>query len=288
MNRLSLMTCAVALSFPASVVMAQTQATDEINSYLVPLTILDHPQCNGTGQTAFSLAMQAEDLRFRLSADAWTSTIDMGGGHWVETDTVNSCFIFQQRGVDRIEVEVNCDPQPATLPRMCTVFKRHGLERVQMQQAPCQATADETTNLDTLAAQILRLDLSMQVTVCQSLMQVDIIDGQWVADLTAGETVTRQQGVMGMGPRFDRSVPQDAPDAEISFTMGNAGSQMQGGERPSYFRIELTKIPVNLPEVGAQTARLQTDVIVFPTLDGSPSCKTDDCNLAFTRNIFRE
>ncbi len=281
------MTCAAMLSLSASVVMAQTQATDEINSYLVPVTILDHPQCNGTGQTAFSLAMQAEDLRFRVSADTWTSSIDMGGGHWAESDSVHSCFIFQERGEGRRQIEVPCDAQVAALPRMCTIEERRGTDRVQVQM-PCPAAAAEAAEVDTPEAQILRLDLSLQVNLCQSLMQLDIIDGQWTADLTAGVTVTRQQGVFSMlAPSF-RSVSRNEPDATISFTTGNGRRHWQGGEQPSYFRIELTKIPVNLPEGGAQTARLQTDVIVFPTLEGTPICRTGDCNLAYTWNIFRE
>lgn len=287
MNRLFLMTCAAALSLSASAVMAQTQATDEINSYLVPVTILDHPQCNGTGQSAFSLQMQAEDLRIRLSADTWTSSIDMGGGLWGESDSVHSCFIFQERGEGRRQIEVPCDAQLAALPRMCTIEEMRGTDRVQVQM-PCPATAEEVPEDDTPEAQILRLDLSLQVTMCQSLLQLDIIDGQWAADLTAGETVTRHQGVLSMLPRSGRSVSRNEQDATISFTMGNGRRHLQGGVQPSYFRILLTKIPVNLPEVGALPARLETNVIVFPTLDGSPICRTGDCNLAYTWNIFRE
>lgn len=271
--------------------MAQTQATDEINSYLVPVTILDHPQCNGTGQTAFSLQMQAEDLRTRLRAEGWNTTFDFGGGTWFEPDDLESCFITEGSGEGRRQVKVPCDAQLAALPRTCTIEERRGTDRVRVQM-PCPATAEETTEANSLAARMLRLDLSVQVTVCQSLMELDIIDGQWAADLTGGETVTRQQGVLNAVPRYNRSVSRDEPDAEISFAISNLGGHTlphwMDGEAASYVRIMLTGIPVNLPHVGGDPAGLTTNVIIFPTLDGTALCKTGDCNLAYTQNIFRD
>lgn len=166
MNRLFLMTCAAALSLSASAVMAQTQATDEINSYLVPVTILDHPQCNGTGQTAFSLAMQAEDLRFRLSAGGWTTLLDTGGAIWFSADEVEGCFITEGRGLDRVQREVHCPEE-----------------------------ARETAQAASLVTQTMQLDVSVNVTLCQSLMHYEVIDGQWTAGLTVGGAVTRHSGV---------------------------------------------------------------------------------------------
>jgi hypothetical protein len=81
-------------------------------------------------------------------------------------------------------------------------------------------------------------------------------------------------------------VPRDQPDAQITLIVGTGLASSFGGERPPQMRLIIRQIPVNLPEVGGLPALVQTGIIIIPTLDGSPLCKSADCNLSLNWTMF--
>ena len=271
------------LTAPATMAQDQTHVPGQINGYFTPVTFVDHPDCDGPGESAFSVTTVAEDLRFRLRAKGWENSFELGGREWFGPDAADTCYVTQGRGADRIRSEVPFSAQSVITPSICEIEEIRGAEGRVRVQIPCGDRAVNAAQAAALEGQTMRLDLSVNVTACQSVMHFNIIDGNWAAELTVGDTVAQYDGVIGL-------MPGDAPVRFFSAEKPTAdlASVLYGGEgdSPSYFFIGLGGIPVDLPQTVGQPVFLTSHFIMFPTVDGMLACPTGDCDIPDFLNVY--
>ncbi|MEL6681274.1 MAG: hypothetical protein AAFQ09_01360 [Pseudomonadota bacterium] len=89
---------------------AQTIDQEMVNGYFAPVVVIaDHPQCNGTGQTAFELTLEAAEMDFDLRGVDGDNIVYVGDDRWGEVRR-QRCFVTQRRGVDSTPIEIPCEP----------------------------------------------------------------------------------------------------------------------------------------------------------------------------------
>lgn len=246
--------------------LADEISEDVLNGLFAPLTILeDHPQCQGPGETAFEVEFDAPDIAFRARVRGATRQELLYDQNGLVVGTERRCFVQQRRGVEVMDVQVNCDGGAET------------------------EILAQPYDFDRIA-----LRVTGAFTVCQSPFAFSLLESNWtaVSDGPLG-TVTTEGEVFTVRPEgCQDATPYDEPALLLEYSHLGATpfrdvnrlrffqefGQVQP-EETTHFRLFFQDLPIIVDDAGEVGATANTGVYLFPTASGRNFCHDNLCDL---------
>ncbi len=242
----------VLLALVPAAVAAQTIDERKVNGYFAPVILIeDHPQCDGAGETAFELSLDARDMDIDLRGVDGDNVAYVGDAPWSNVGR-ERCYITQRRGVERTRIEIPCNPS--------------------LTQAELQETLDELS---------IGLDFSGTLAVCQSPTDKQLLDGSWTATLTVDGRQSSHSGAYAVSTEHYCRQSDDASGTRVAVTYANTGliGREDGPfERSvSAYHLQIMDMPIEIPDANGITVDLQTDATFYPVFDGAAQCPQEGC-----------
>ncbi|NSX55434.1 hypothetical protein [Parasulfitobacter algicola] len=272
------------LSLSAIFIMSHAQAETSVpvykdyngNLFYAPYEIIsDHPQCNGPDKIAFRAQLTAEDVNFRIY-DVETRdfvTIARGKDPSYVQSNFKRCFQILRRGSEHMRIEIPCSDSeiPPRVPALLKIVENEA-----------------------------SFDLKGQVTACQALHDLTILDSSWQAMIATSSDLTVEQGsftkvsndwtlhppenptLYRKGVETSDNIPMvDIPMwatlyyNAADYSLSNRYSDI--GYSGAQFRATLSCIPVVVQQNPAATMFADVTIFFNLTPDKPQTCMAETC-----------
>lgn len=268
---------------------AQTIPDTIANAAFAPVTILeDHPGCNRPGDTAFSIAIRADDLHFRLTGPTWDGFVDVNPMD--APASAANCSGLERRGTDIHAFDCTTTSSyptgvglPVSVQKKCFVTERKGTEVIR-RETSCEVTEPARDLLDLIANENPQLDVQAEVTICQSLTSYRILDGHWATTITVSGETAVYDGQLILPGSLDCSATNQpfTPRVGVAYKPAQLPADLDQEiywNYPTFARLWIDNLAVPLPGTEDAPVTLETSAAFFPTVNGQAICPNSRCEV---------
>ncbi len=232
---------------------AQTIDEQMVNGYFAQVTLIeDHAQCDGAGETAFELSLDAQDMEFNLRGVDGDSIAYVGYPQSWNDAGRERCYLTESRGTKRTQFEIPCNAS--------------------LTQAELQAKMEQLS---------VSLNFSGTLAICQSPTDKKLLDGSWTATLEVDGQQSSYDGEYAVSTEHYCRRSDDAPGTRVAVTYANSGllAREDGPfERAAgAYHLRILDMPIEIPDANGIAVDLRTGATFFPVFEGAVECPKEGC-----------